>query len=323
VKPRLVSAPDAYYVAVILMLIGAGWLPSDRLRGRLARLLGSLACVVSRGKRRRIERSLANAFGRPAEPRIVRAAFEEFWREMLCWTSPMRDAVTTGGIEHLQRARDSGRGAILWESNAFGRRLLMKKALHAHGFAVHQVHGPNSVGHLLAEGSPTTRARTAIVRKFFDRREIRFVEDILYLPASDSLAFTRTLLEKLQKNAILCIAGDGHVGRRLIELPFLGGTIGLSAGMPNLAKLSGAPLLPVFCMPRSDGSARLEIGPPIEVDRSADRDDALRLAVAEFVTRLEALVRREPGGYRNWHLLAAAAESGMERADANSGTGRA
>jgi len=43
------------------------------------------------------------------------------------------------GLDHLQRAMDNGKGAILWESSHFGRRLLAKRILRHKGFVVDQV----------------------------------------------------------------------------------------------------------------------------------------------------------------------------------------
>ena len=50
------------------------------------------------------------------------------------------------GLEHLRVAIGQGKGAILWESSCFRRRLLAKQILHNNGFAVDQVHGENHLG---------------------------------------------------------------------------------------------------------------------------------------------------------------------------------
>lgn len=300
---RLAEAKDLYYLSVVALVAVAGRLP-PRARSGLAGALGRLAYHTSRTKRRLIESNVAKAFG-PGAGRtdIVRAAFREFWREMLWWAEPLPPGgVPIVGLEHLRRALDSGRGAILWESTGFGRRLLAKQALHAAGVAVHQIHGPNNLGGLLADLRFGTRVRDA-VKRFFDRRERRFVAAIIDLPASDSLAFTRDLLGRLARNAVLCISGDGRVGQRLVRLRFLGRTTLFAPGMVSLARLTGAPLLPLFCLPGSDGRPRVVIEPPIRIERRAEREQELRCALEQYATLLEAYVRRHPELYRNWHLL--------------------
>jgi len=217
------------------------------------------------------------------------------------------------GLEHLRGALDAGRGAILWESAGFGRRLQCKRALNAAGIAVHQIHGPNHLGGLLDEDRFRTRTR-ALVRRFFDGRERRFVADIVDLPASDSLAFTRDLLARLARNAVLCSTGDGRVGQRLVPLPFLGRTTLFASGMVNLAKLAGAPLLPVFCVFGNDGRLRVVVEAPLRIDRGPDREQELRSVLQQYASLLEAYIRRWPELYRNWHLLGEFLDDREERA---------
>jgi hypothetical protein len=45
---------------------------------------------------------------------------------------------------------------------------------------------------------------------------------MIYLPKSDSLAFTRTFRERLKEIAIVCAAGDAKVGKKLITVNFFG-----------------------------------------------------------------------------------------------------
>jgi len=299
---RLIVAKDLYYLSVVALLAVGDRLP-PRARDRLAGALGGLAYHTSRAKRHLVESNVAKAFGPDRERAgIVRAAFREVWREMLSWSEPPpRDGVAIVGLEHLRRAHDAGRGAILWESAGFGRRFLAKQALHAVGVAVHQIHGPNNLGGLLADGR--TRVRDALVRRFFDRRERRFVADVIDLPDSDSLAFTRDLLRRLARNAVLCISGDGRGGQRLVPLRFLGRTTLFAPGMVSLARLSGAPLLPAFCLPGNGGGHRLVIEPPIRIERQAEREEQVRDALEQYAALLEARIRRHPELYRNWHLL--------------------
>ena len=42
------------------------------------------------------------------------------------------------GLVHLQQALARGKGAILWESNGFSRRVQAKRTLHTHGIRLHQ-----------------------------------------------------------------------------------------------------------------------------------------------------------------------------------------
>jgi lauroyl/myristoyl acyltransferase len=301
---KLVSFQDVYHLSVIGLLLVVGALRSPRAGERIASGLGWLACLCSRNKRRVIEANVATAFGPHTDRgRIVRGCFQDFWREMLSWTSASPRGVRVTGEEHLRQALAEGDGAILLESGGFGRRLLVKQVLHSLGFALHQIHGQNALGGFLVDERSRTRARAALVKPFFESRERQFVTDIVDMPSSDSLAFIRDLRGHLGENAVLCVTGDGRNGRRLVPVRFLGRTVMFSSGTVSLARLAGAPLLPVFCAPNEDGVMRLTIYPPIRVDPAAAPDDDLQETLARYAALLETHVRRQPWLYRNWHLL--------------------
>jgi hypothetical protein len=52
------------------------------------------------------------------------------------------------GLQHLKGALETGKGAILWLSNSFGRKFLAKQVLHDHEFSVHQIYGENHAAQL-------------------------------------------------------------------------------------------------------------------------------------------------------------------------------
>jgi lauroyl/myristoyl acyltransferase len=63
--------------------------------------------------------------------------------------------------------------------------------------------------------------------------------------------------------------------------------------MVSLAKISGATILPMFCLLQPDGSTTIVFEEPIPVDAG----------VAQYADMLEIYIRRYPEQYRNWHLL--------------------
>ena len=230
---KLVALKDLYFLSAIALIEVAALFPSHRLKELVARTLASTAYRFSMTKRRTIEKNLSRAFagklGGEQRRRIVKGALSGVWREMLSWSPSTKEAAAARGakihgVEHLHRALKEGKGVILWESNGFGRRLLAKQILRANGFAVHQVHGPNHLGGFLTEDSSATWVRRRMVKRFFTGCEKHFVTEIIDLPGSDSLAFTRILLNLLNRNAALCISGDGRVGQKLIPIDFLAGT---------------------------------------------------------------------------------------------------
>jgi lauroyl/myristoyl acyltransferase len=286
-------ATDLYYLFVIALILLLRLAPYRRLREAFIDGAAGAAYLFSRAKRRRIERNLLEALGdldAERRRRIVRGSLRGLWEDL--FGAPERRAEVRG-LERLEAALARGKGVILWESKGLGRRAASKQILQSRGLLVHQVHGANSFGAFLNPNSAATWLRRAVLKPFFDSCERPYVAEIIDLPGSNSLAFTRRLRGLLQENAILCISGDGRSGQKLIRLPFLGGAEHFSPGMVSLAKISGATILPMFCLRQPEGCTTLVIEEPIRLDTG----------VAQYADMLEAYISRYPEQYRNWHLL--------------------
>jgi lauroyl/myristoyl acyltransferase len=272
-----------------------------------ARALGALAYRLSWRKRRRMEWGLARVFGplAPAERRrIVRGGFDTFWDETLGfvpWRAARDPAIAIVGLEHLESARAAGRGAVLWESGYFGRRNIAKQALYGRGFAVHQVHDES---HRAGFQGDRNRSwlRDRVVLPYFAACERQFIADVIEVPASKTLGFTRAIAGVLQRNEILCITSDVAKGQRLVRVPLCGEPKHFATGMVTLARQCGAPLIPLFCVRERDGRVRVVIEPAIDVPAGDDRDAAVATAVRDYAARLESYIRRYPDQYRSWHF---------------------
>lgn len=315
---RLLVPRDLYFLAIVILvrLTCRGGL--SFLRRAAIAALSSAAYLLSRHKRRIVEGNVARALGElgPAlRRRIVRGSFRGFWEEIFFDATEgavflKQGRIEVHGIEEVQAALRRGQGAILWESKGFGPRLLAKQALRWNGVAVAQVHGANEMGAFVTEDSRGTRLREAWVLGFFVRRELRVVSEIIRLPSSSSLAFTRLLHDRLRRNGVVCVPADGRAGLRHLDLPFLGGTAPFATGMVTLSRITGAPLFPMFCVKAPGGRVRLVIERPIVIEREADRHEGVRKALATYLALLETHIRRRPELYRNWHRLGEARPPG-------------
>jgi lauroyl/myristoyl acyltransferase len=307
-----IAVKDLYYLAVIALVKITSWSSSHRQRERVVRGIAWSAYRLSRTKRQLVEWNLSEAFdealSEDQKRKIVKATFYAFWADMFSWLPSGAERAKlkraeVHGIERLHEALRNERGVILWESNGFAGRHVAKQILHEHGCSIQQVHGATDVGGFLTDDSSATWVRRSLVKRFFQNCERRFVSDIIYLPSSSSLAFTRALLTRLKQNAIVCSSGDGKVGQKLIPIRFLGRTEFFTTGMVSLAKLSGASILPMFCIQENDEQTTLIIERPIHIDTSVERERGLQDCVAQYANLLESYIRRYPGHYRNWHAL--------------------
>jgi len=304
-----VAASDLYVLTVMALMIVVARVGSRRLRDQVAAAVSALAFRFSRGKRQGTEATLARAFGPRLGARrrrtIVRRVFREYWVDLFSLL-PLRggrrgDAVLVGA-EHLRDALAGGHGAILWISNHWAGMSTLKRTLHAHGFPVHKVHAEHHLGGFSGHGDTWVQQR--VITPFFDRHESAIVAGIVTIKRG-SLAFGRELAGRLRANGIVCIAADGRLGSRFIAHPFLGIAEAFPTGAVTLARTSGAPLLPTFCLPGPGHTVQVVIEPPIALPTAVDREQGIRDAIARYVERLERHARRHPSRFLNWHLVGA------------------
>ena len=303
---------DLYNFGQFALVEAVARLPSAELRRAVIDALALTAYRLSHEKRRLIEQNISIAFAGSIDPsktrRITLGCFREFWQEMVDWVPAVGDRlpareIEIRGLEYLQQALTRGKGAILWESNGFSRRVQAKRALHAHGMKLHQTHGETHLGVMLSPPCEGTWLRERILRPAYERRESAFVAETLIIPLRIGIASGRGYAKRLRRNAILCMAGDGQIAAKLYPVAFLGQTVAFAPGAVKLAQLVGAPLLPMFWAPAVDAPPTLEIEGPI-IPGPANGGDAVVVdCLQRFADALAARVMRWPEAYRNWHLI--------------------
>lgn len=317
---QFITAIDLYLILVVALIRLARWVSCLGMRSFLIKTAAIMAYHVSRTKRRLSEQNLSQAFGGKLSQdqlrRIVKSSFYQFWLEVFSIPQPSvsdggRVQVEIRGLEHLQRAKDKGKGVILWESGYFGRRFLMKRILQQHGFAVHQVYGENHAAGFYTP-CPASWVRRRVITRFFDDCEKHYVAEILALPLWEPLPVVRVLFERLKRNGIICTAGDGTLGWNSVHKKFLGGRRIFYTGMVSLSRTTGAPILPVFCIQESKNTIAIIVEPPISVDSSMDRDSASETYIDHYVCSLERHIKKHPAQYYNWHFQSTPAAGSLE-----------
>ena len=302
---RWLDATDVYYLTVIALIRLTAWSRSPRLSDALANTVARIAWMLPTAKRRHLISRIAACLDQstPTERReIGQRTYRAFWQDTFALAGTIQPAdarrIRVHGLERLQQALAKGHGALLLETSFLGCRHLAKIVLHAHGMDIVQVHASD---HLAGFWSPRdTRVRRDVIRPFLETCERRFVQEIVHVSRVDpSLAFTRRLMRVLQDNRVLCLSGEGRIGRKMVLLPFLGEARQFVTGAMSLAKHSGAPLLPLFCWRDDDGQLTLVIEPPIDVEGHAR---AAETGAAAYVRLLERYVRQSPGEYYGWHI---------------------
>jgi len=288
-------------------------LSTIHLKVFVVKIIVFIAYWFLKNKRELSEKNLSEIFGEEINKKqiknILKGSYYEFWDDTFCLLPSIKDQralkrTNVIGIKHLQDAHKEGRGVILLESNDFGRRISGKQILHGMGFQLNQVHAED---HLLSGftggGNSDSWVRRHIVRPFFENGEKRFIQEIIYFPKkSNSLVFARTLLDRLKRNGIICMAGGGLSGQKFIPIKFLSHSGIFATGIVSLAKMSSAPILPIFCIHGKDGKTNLIIERPILISPDAGRENNLGNIILQYLNLLESYVKKYPEQYRNWHF---------------------
>jgi lauroyl/myristoyl acyltransferase len=262
---------------------------------RLARLEGELSFVFRRRRARKAIRRLRACYG----PGASRAEIRRLARRHCAYRSA-HDAVKqrcalerteafsgceVSGAEHLHAALAAGHGAIVVSAH-LGYVRAIKPILVSQGHRVHLV------GSRREKYTPS-RLEAAIRRAL---RLPRF-SPTRYFDLDTGLNL-RPLLDALARNEIVGILADGRSASALHPVPVAGRTIYLAPGAMTVARTTQAPVLPVFVVegPGPLG-LRLEISPPLPLQRSDSPSDDLQANLRLFAEVFERRIGEQP------HLL--------------------
>lgn len=195
----------------------------------------------------------------------------EFARAWWGSVAPMQRTVRIEGLEHLQAARERGRGIIVISAHFLtlelcGRLLTAQQPLAG----MYRPHDGDALEWAVKRG------RLRYAAAMFTREELR--------PA----------LRHLKSGGALWFAPDQETRRGdSVFVPFFGRPAWSLTSTHQLARLSGATVLPFFHRRRDDGGYDLEVLPAFE---NFPSDDAVA-DTARVMAAIEAMVRRAPGQY--------------------------
>lgn len=201
-----------------------------------------------------------------------------------------KPAVTVQGLEHIQDARRSGKGAILWVHPCVGSNLLVKLALKRAGFPLTHLSRPE---HGFRSNSQFGRWLAPHLR----RGEDRYLAARISFDGMRSVGPLRALRMCLREGQVVSITAVPFA-TRVAEVPFLDGTLRLASGPAELAAVSGAILCPVFTT-GSDTVPCVIIGAPLPVVAGE-----LRQAHLAAARMLEAEVVAHPADWLGWRYSA-------------------
>jgi phosphatidylinositol dimannoside acyltransferase len=257
--------------AVVARRLGGG-------RYAVADAIGLCLWAVEPERRRRTaanHRRSDPAIGAGEARRRARASFREYartvidflWANGVPWEAVERCSRVTG-MEHVRDAREAGRGGILALAHVGSWDMAATVAL-TRGIPLTTVMAP--------VGSP---AITSLVSWARECTELE-----VFTPESAA----RGLVRALRRGRFVCLLCDIPGAGPTVVVDYCGGPVVFTSTPAWLARLTGAPLIPVDCWRGSDGY-EIEVHPAIPV--SGEEDD--RTVMQRVARVLEAAVRRHP-----------------------------
>jgi KDO2-lipid IV(A) lauroyltransferase len=284
-------------------------LPRWFLHAGARRVIDVVMFLHARPKRA-IARNLARVLGEPPGSRRVRRAVREMSHHLAYyWTDLFRFAQLPP--ERLRRLVVGGGGhelAPLERLRAAGRRVIL---LTGHL-------GNWELGSVLAGQAGLPLSVVYVPDEFREAEEYRsFLRgrgDVEEIPIRPEERFASLpVLRAFERGRVVAMQGDRDWNDRGEPAPFFGAPARFPLGPFLLARMTGAVLVPVFIAYAPDRRFEIEVGEPIELERTEDRENDARRALARWLLVLEAAVRRWPTQWYTFYDFWPAAVQGRER----------
>jgi KDO2-lipid IV(A) lauroyltransferase len=263
-----------------------------RVTYALAEIAAGLAYRLNRRARQVAEDNVRRALGPSATEAEVRAAVRGCFRAAaryygdLARTPRMvperfvRDNIRCHGFEHIEQAYRSGKGVIVATIH-YGNPEYVAQSMSAWGY------------HYLALIEPL---RPKPLADLFQR--LRNSQGQTFVEVGRS--GIKEALRHLKRGGALCIMCDRDIQHSGELVPFLGANARIPSGPVDLARHTGAAIVPVVT--RRVGLDRFElyVEPPLELVRTGRADRDRRENVARLIRVFEPYLRRDPS---QWFVL--------------------
>ena len=257
-----------------------------RLPRKLALLIGVyLATVVflfSHREKDKACRHLAQSLGigQPMVDRIARRSFQNIGKNLMEFmqlprmsSETLHQLVTIEGKEHIDKALDRGRGAIILTAH-FGNWELLGASILAHGYTIRGI-----------TRELRSKRLDAIVSSYREKVGWQGI---------DRDRSVREVLRCLNRNELIAILADVDTRTRGIFVDFFGKPAYTPYSPVAFALKTGAAILPTFIVRQADNSHRAIIEAPLTLQQSGEKEADLLANTQQFTKVIESYIRRYP-----------------------------
>jgi phosphatidylinositol dimannoside acyltransferase len=276
----------------------AGWhavrmLPEPAARGAFDRAGRWAAGRDGKGTRQLRANLRVVTDGRLPEPELAELttralrSYARYWQEAFRLPTLSSERIVGGtevvGLEHLQKARDSGRGLVMvlphsgnWDA--------------AGVWFVDFLGGPfMTVAERLKPES--------LYRRFLDYRESLGMRVVPL--TGGARPSTEVLRDWLEQAGVICLLVDRNLGSGGVPVSFFGRTATMPGGAALLAAQTGSALIPTVCQFTERGW-RLVFSPEIPVEGPGRLKDRVTGAMQSVADAFAESIGRQP---EDWHML--------------------
>jgi phosphatidylinositol dimannoside acyltransferase len=242
--------------------------------------------------RRVVERNLSRVIGKaPGSPTLRAAAKEAFRSYGRYWFDTFHVRTVDhddflgryrfNGAEHLVRAVEGGRGAVLALPH-LGNWDAAGKWVHMNGWRITAV----------AEALRPQRLYDLFLR----HREALGLEIV---GLEDDRRAAERLVQLIGDNVLIALVADRDLKGRGVVVEMFGEERMLPSGPALLALTTGSPLLPAACYDEGDGWVTF-VEPPLEIERTESLRDDVTALTRLLAKRFERAIAAAP---TQWHMF--------------------
>jgi lauroyl/myristoyl acyltransferase len=203
------------------------------------------------------------------------------------------------GAAHLQKALESGHGAILWVTDTVFSTLVTKMALHDAGYQAYQLSRSQ-------HGFSISRFGVRFLNPIWTGVEDRFIAGRVVIKGETAADVLPILRQRMAENKIVLIVVVPQA-HKFVWVPLLRDLFPLPTGPIRLARRAGAPLLPLFTVAKDDGGFEVSIHEPLYSPAAQADDESVAKAYAK---QLETFVHDHPDQWNGWQWLTCRDQSG-------------
>jgi lauroyl/myristoyl acyltransferase len=264
----------------------------ERAGRSLFELAGLAAHRLFERPRRTVQRNLSQVLGEPPGSPILHAAAKEVFRDYArYWHETFHIRVLSDqevlkrfrmeGREHIDRAVEAGRGAILALPH-MGNWDVAGYWMHLQGYTLVAV---------------AERLRPRALTDLFYRHRVALGIEIVTL--GDRRTVSEEITRRLAANELLALVADRTLRGKGVEVQMFGASRRLPAGPALLSLTTGSPLLPAAVYD-SGGGWLCIIRPPLRVEATGDRRADVAALTRELAAEFERSIAAAP---TQWHML--------------------